>query len=178
MFRGTLRSVVADVQSQGPPPVPAFLMRCKSAGPMHRRIMCPGARAVTVQNAEIAAMFEELADLLEIESANPFRVRAYRNAAQFVRGHGRSLADLVEQGADLTALPGIGEDLAGKIRTIVDTGRLPMLEDVRQRVPAPLVEMTRIEGPLFEYACHEGNYQLPSILKGARRAEAEAASKR
>jgi hypothetical protein len=39
-------------------------------------------------------------------------------------------------------------------------------------------EMTRIEGPLFEYACHEGNYQLPSILKGARRAEAEAKSTR
>lgn len=101
---------------------------------------------MSVQNAEIAGMFEELADLLEIEGANPFRVRAYRNAAQFVRGHGRSLAELVDQQADLATLPGIGEDLAGKIRTIVGTGQLPLLEQVRRRVPAPLVEMTRIEG--------------------------------
>jgi len=101
---------------------------------------------VSVQNAEIAGMFEELADLLEIEGANPFRVRAYRNAAQFVRGHGRSLAELVDQEADLSTLPGIGEDLAGKISAIVETGKLPLLEEVRRRVPAPLLEMTRIEG--------------------------------
>jgi DNA polymerase (family 10) len=99
-----------------------------------------------VQNAEIADIFEHLADLLEIEGANAFRIRAYRNAAQFIRGHGRSLADLVEQGADLSELPGIGKDLAGKIATICATGKLPLLEQVRRRVPAGLVEMTRIEG--------------------------------
>ncbi|HVN42906.1 MAG TPA: DNA polymerase/3'-5' exonuclease PolX [Steroidobacteraceae bacterium] len=99
-----------------------------------------------VHNSEIAAIFDELADLLEIREENPFRIRAYRNAAQFVRGHGRSLAELVAEGADLTELPGIGKDLAGKIDTIVRTGRLPLLEQVKAKVPAPLVEMTRIEG--------------------------------
>ena len=109
------------------------------------------------QNAEIADIFEHLADLLEIEGANAFRVRAYRNAARFVRGHGRSMADLVEQGADLSELPGIGKDLAGKIATICATGRLPLLEQVRRRVPAGLVEMTRIEGlgPKRAKALHE-----------------------
>jgi DNA polymerase (family 10) len=101
---------------------------------------------MTVQNAEVAGLFEELADLLELEGANPFRVRAYRNAARFIRGHARSLAELVDERADLTGLPGIGADLAGKIETIVRTGRLPMLEQLRRRVPAPLVAMTRIEG--------------------------------
>ncbi len=101
---------------------------------------------MTVHNGEIADMFEQLADLLEIREENPFRIRAYRNAARFIRGHARSMADLVESGVDLAELPGIGEDLAGKIATIVRTGKLPLLEQVRARVPAPLVEMTRIEG--------------------------------
>ncbi len=101
---------------------------------------------MTVHNAEIAGIFDELADLLEIREENPFRIRAYRNAAQFIRGHGRSMSELVAAGADLSALPGIGKDLAAKIETIVSSGRLPLLEQVRAKVPAPLVEMTRIEG--------------------------------
>jgi len=101
---------------------------------------------MTVQNAEIADRFEHLADLLELEGANPFRVRAYRNAARFVRGHSRSLAELLEEGADLAELPGIGADLAGKIATLIRTGRLPLLDQLIARVPAPLVAMTRIEG--------------------------------
>jgi DNA polymerase (family 10) len=101
---------------------------------------------MTVQNAEIADRFEHLADLLELEGANPFRVRAYRNAARFVRGHARSLAEMLDEGADLAELPGIGTDLAGKIETLVRTGHLPLLDQLAARVPAPLVAMTRIEG--------------------------------
>jgi DNA polymerase (family 10) len=101
---------------------------------------------MTVQNAEIADRFEHLADLLELEGANVFRVRAYRNAARFIRGHPRSLAELLDEGADLAELPGIGADLAGKIATLVRTGRLPLLEQMTARIPAPLVAMTRIEG--------------------------------
>jgi DNA polymerase (family 10) len=101
---------------------------------------------MTVQNAEIADRFEHLADLLELEGANPFRVRAYRNAARFIRGHARSLAEMLDEGADLAELPGIGTDLAGKIETLVRTGHLPLLDQLAARVPAPLVAMTRIEG--------------------------------
>lgn len=101
---------------------------------------------MTVQNAEIADRFEQLADLLELQGANPFRVRAYRNAARFIRGHSRSLAELLDEGADLAELPGIGPDLAGKIATLVRTGHLPLLEQTAKKVPAPLVAMTRIEG--------------------------------
>jgi len=91
-------------------------------------------------------MFEQLADLLEIREENPFRIRAYRNAARIIRGHPKPMSDLVDAGADLSELPGIGKDLAGKIETILRTGKLPLLEQVRARVPAALVEMTRIEG--------------------------------
>ncbi|MFC6980193.1 hypothetical protein [Microbulbifer taiwanensis] len=69
-----------------------------------------------VHNSEIADKFDRLADLLEIEDANPFRVRAYRNAARTVRGYPRSMSDLLDDGADLTELPDIGDDLAKKSR--------------------------------------------------------------
>jgi DNA polymerase (family X) len=101
---------------------------------------------MSVHNTEIADLFEQLADLLEIRDENQFRIRAYRNAARVVRGHSHSMAELVGSGADLAELPGIGSDLAGKITTIVRTGRLPLLDQLRAKVPRTLVEMTRIEG--------------------------------
>ena len=101
---------------------------------------------MAVHNAEIADLFERLADLLEIEDANPFRVRAYRNAALTIRGDGRSMSELLEEGADLTELPGIGKDIAAKIETIVDTGKLPVLQEVEARTPGALADMMRIPG--------------------------------
>ncbi len=75
-----------------------------------------------IQNAEIAGLLSQEAELLEIQGANPFRVRAYRRAAQTIDALPRSVANLIAGGEDLTALPGIGEDLAGKIAEIVRTG--------------------------------------------------------
>lgn len=98
-----------------------------------------------MRNAEIARVLDEYADLLEIDGANSFRVRAYRNAARTLTSHAGSIAGLAGAGVTaLTALPGIGEDLAKKIITIVETQRLPQLEEIRQRVPAVVVEMLRI----------------------------------
>jgi len=99
-----------------------------------------------IRNAEIADIFDELADLLDIEEANPFRVRAYRNAARTMRGCPKNVGDLVESGEDLSRLPGIGKDLAGKIQVIVTTGRLPLLEEVGSRTPRALSKLMRIEG--------------------------------
>jgi DNA polymerase (family X) len=91
-------------------------------------------------------MFNRLADLLEVEGANPFRVRAYRNAARQVGGMSRSMADLIAEGKDLAELPDIGEDLAEKIGIIVRTGRLPLLEEVEKRTPAALSDLMKIGG--------------------------------
>ena len=99
-----------------------------------------------VRNAEIADLLDELADLLDIEGANAFRVRAYRNAARTIRGHAKSMAELVAAGADLSELPGIGKDLAAKIETIVATRRLPLLEEVAARTPRALSELMKIQG--------------------------------
>lgn len=99
-----------------------------------------------VHNSEIADIFDHLADLLEIKGANRFRVRAYRAAAQTVRDQSRSMADMLEDGEDLSELPDIGEDLAGKIEEIVGTGQLELLEETKDEVPEAIAEITRIPG--------------------------------
>ena len=101
---------------------------------------------MTVHNAEVATAFEEMADLLEIEGANPFRVRAYRFAARTLRDLPAEVAEMVTKGEDLTSLPGIGDDLAGKIKEILATGTAAALEAQRKRVPATLTELLRIPG--------------------------------
>jgi DNA polymerase (family 10) len=99
-----------------------------------------------IHNADIAAVFGEIADRLEIEDANPFRVRAYRNAARRVGELGRSVRTMIEQGADLDALPGIGPDLAGKMREIVATGSCALLERLRQELPPTITELLALPG--------------------------------
>ncbi|SDC01857.1 DNA polymerase/3'-5' exonuclease PolX [Ruegeria marina] len=99
-----------------------------------------------VHNSEIAAMFDHVADLLEVQSANRFRVRAYRNAANTIRDQSRPMARMVEEGADLSQLPDIGDDLAGKITEIVRTGHLELLDELSEDVPEAIVEATRIPG--------------------------------
>jgi DNA polymerase (family 10) len=101
---------------------------------------------VPVHNADIAAIFSEIADLLEIQGANPFRVRAYRNAARTLQELGRDVRTLLRHGADLTELPGIGKDLAGKIQEIVDTGRCATLKKLEQEIPPALTELLKIPG--------------------------------
>ena len=101
----------------------------------------------TMQNTEVARLFEELADLLEIQGTNPFRLRAYRNAARTIESLPEPIASLVSDPTrDLQDLPGIGKDLAEKIVTIVETGRLPQLGTLREEIPAGVVEMLRIPG--------------------------------
>jgi DNA polymerase (family 10) len=101
---------------------------------------------MSVQNAEIAAVFNEIADLLEIEGANPFRIRAYRNAARTIGDMGRSVQAMVEKGADLDALPGIGPDLAARITEVVTTGRCGLLERLRKELPAAITELLKVPG--------------------------------
>jgi DNA polymerase (family 10) len=102
---------------------------------------------VPIQNSDVAEIFEKVADLLEIEGENRFRVRAYRDAARTVGGHSRSVAEMVEEDQDLTELPGIGKDLAGKIREIVETGKLSEAEELeKQTDPGASTEKCAIRG--------------------------------
>lgn len=100
-----------------------------------------------MQNADVARLFDELADLLEIQGANPFRVRAYRNASRTIGDLTESVAGIeADSERKLTDLPGIGADLAEKVRTILSTGKLPQLEELRAQVPAGVLDMLRLPG--------------------------------
>jgi DNA polymerase (family 10) len=99
-----------------------------------------------IHNADIAARFEEIADRLEIQGANPFRIRAYRNAARTLGELPQEARALLEKGEDLTRLPGIGADLATKVREIVDTGRCSLLERLRRELPPAVTELLRVPG--------------------------------
>lgn len=99
-----------------------------------------------IHNADIAVIFEEIADLLEIESANVFRVRAYRNAARTLQELGKDVRAMVENDEDLTRLPGIGDDLAAKIREIVETGHCAMLDKLHKQLPSTITELLKIPG--------------------------------
>jgi DNA polymerase (family 10) len=101
---------------------------------------------VPVQNSEIADIFYEIADLLEIEDANPFRVRAYRNAARNIEGYPRRINEMVSNDEDLEDISGVGEDLTEKIQEIVNTGELKFLHEVRSRTPQSLVKLLDISG--------------------------------
>ncbi len=98
-------------------------------------------------NAEVAAALEEIADLLEFQGANPFRVRAYRNAARAIVEWTQVVSDLRPKDSEtLTQLPGIGEDLAQKILVLAHTGTVPLLEELRSQVPESVLAMLRVPG--------------------------------
>jgi DNA polymerase (family 10) len=99
-----------------------------------------------MENIDVAKIFDEVADLLEIQGANPFRIRAYRTAARTMETLPEPAARMVAAGDGLEELPGIGEDLAGKIRTILKSGDLPLRKQLATKIPEGLVEMMRIPG--------------------------------
>lgn len=99
-----------------------------------------------VHNAEIAAMFDQAAELLEIKGANPFRSRAYRRAARVIEGLPKSASNMLKAGQDLSELPGIGKDLAGKIAAIAATGKFDLLEQLKRELPGDLGEIAALPG--------------------------------
>lgn len=99
-----------------------------------------------VHNSDIADIFNQVADLLEIQGANQFRVRAYRNASRTVGDLSQSASEIIKKGVDLSTLPGIGKDLAGKITEIVETGKLSLLEDLKKDTPGDLSKLMGIGG--------------------------------
>ena len=97
-------------------------------------------------NARIAADLVEIADLLELQDANPFRVRAYRGAARTVRDLDRPVRAMVESGEDLRQLPGIGKDIAAQIVRRVEGRPMEPLAELREEVPPGLLDVVRVQG--------------------------------
>lgn len=100
-----------------------------------------------MNNVQIAAAFEEIADILDFQAENPFRVRAYRNAARTIHDLPEPVeAVLADESRSLTDIQGIGKDLAEKIAGLVNSGSLPMLEELRAKVPSSVLALMRIPG--------------------------------
>jgi DNA polymerase (family 10) len=98
-------------------------------------------------NAEIAAAFDLMGDILDFQGANPFRVRAYRNAARTLQDYPESLAAFAGEGKEkLKTIDGVGDDLAAKIITLVQTGSIPQLEELKKQVPESVLALLRIPG--------------------------------
>jgi DNA polymerase (family X) len=99
-----------------------------------------------LDNVEIARALAEVADILEIQGADTFRIRAYRNAVRTIEVQTRPLARMVAERARLTDLPGIGKEMAGHVRELVETGTLAFRDRLLAELPRSLVELMRLPG--------------------------------
>ncbi|MCG6956998.1 MAG: DNA polymerase/3'-5' exonuclease PolX [Gemmatimonadetes bacterium] len=99
-----------------------------------------------MENIDVARTLEEFADLLEIQGANPFRIRAYRNVVSTIEGLSRPLKAMVDAGEDLTELPSVGKDIAAHINELMSTGTITRLEEVAAEYPRTLVQLMRLDG--------------------------------
>lgn len=99
-------------------------------------------------NEEVAAIFRRLADLMELRDDNPFRLRAYRNAAEVLEDLNTPLAEIVEVSgaAALRDLPGIGSAISGKIIEIIETGTCRAYEEIKREIPESVLDLLRVEG--------------------------------
>ena len=99
-----------------------------------------------MRNTDIARVFEHIATMLEIEGANPFRIRAYREGARVVENHPEPMSTLAGAEGGLDGIKGIGKDLAQKIRDLVATGTTATYEELKQKVPLEVVGLTELHG--------------------------------
>jgi DNA polymerase (family 10) len=98
-----------------------------------------------MKNFEVARLFDLMADVLELRGENPFRIRAYRRAAQNVESLTEDVETVAREGR-LDDVPGIGKDLAGKIAEYLDTGRVKEIEAAKRGIPPGVVELLNVPG--------------------------------
>ncbi|HDN86209.1 MAG: DNA polymerase/3'-5' exonuclease PolX [Candidatus Omnitrophota bacterium] len=98
-----------------------------------------------MKNKLVADIFREIAKLLELKGENPFRIRAYEKASQNIESLTQDVEVFAKENK-LTSLPGIGQDLANKIKEIIKTGTLTQYEKLKKEVPKGLLEMMEIPG--------------------------------
>ncbi|MCW8807963.1 MAG: DNA polymerase/3'-5' exonuclease PolX [Rhodanobacter sp.] len=127
---------------------------------------------MTIRNADIVRVFEQIADLLELQQANTFRVRAYRNAARTLSAWPQEMADLQAQGQHFEDLPAIGKDLAGKIGEILARGSCDQLDRLQASFPRGITDLLHISGlgpKRVHTLYHELGIRSPAQLLSAAR---------
>ena len=133
---------------------------------------------MSMTNEQIATVFDEMADLLEISGENAFRIRAYRNGARAIRDLGESVSTILkDSNRSLTDIEGIGETLAEKSKTLVDTGNLAALDKLREKIPPTLIDVMRVPGLGAKKAAalfnKLGVVDLPSLKKACEEKKIE-----
>jgi DNA polymerase (family 10) len=130
-----------------------------------------------MDKAAIAEVLEKIATLLELKGENPFKIRAYTNAARSIETFGGNLGDLKDE-ETLEKIPGIGKAIAAKIKELVETGSLRFFEDLRSEFPAEILELFSLPGlgakkikALYEQVGVSSIAQLQSACEAGRVAE-------
>ncbi|MGA3207042.1 MAG: DNA polymerase/3'-5' exonuclease PolX [Syntrophales bacterium] len=99
-----------------------------------------------MKNSEIARVFHDMADLLELKGENVFKIRAYRRAAQVIEHLPKEMAVMLEQGEDFQKIPGVGDAIAKKSTELVRTGKLVAYENLKDEFPEGITRLLEIPG--------------------------------
>jgi DNA polymerase (family 10) len=99
-----------------------------------------------MKNSEVAKVFQDIADLLELKGENVFKIRAYQKAARAIEYYPRELQIMIGEGEDLQSIPGVGEAIAKKAADLVITGELPYYEDLKAEFPPGVTNLLTIPG--------------------------------
>ena len=99
-----------------------------------------------MKNSEVARVFQDIADLLELKGENVFKIRAYQKAARAIEYHPRELQTMIDEGVGLQTIPGIGEAIAGKATELVATGKLGYYEGLKAEFPPGVTNLLTIPG--------------------------------
>ncbi|MGH9522092.1 MAG: DNA polymerase III, partial [Terriglobales bacterium] len=99
-----------------------------------------------LDNKSIASLLYETADLMEIDNADPFRIRSYRNAAEAIEGLPSPIWDVIPDQKKLLAIPGIGKGMAANLRELMETGKLSVQEELLTKYRPSMLELLKIQG--------------------------------
>mgnify|MGYP001988310027 CR=1 FL=1 len=102
---------------------------------------------MNMDNGQIAATISKLADLLEFQGANPFKIRAYRNGSRIIKDFPESFTAMArEDPGKLTDIQGIGKGVAEKITQLVESGKIEEIDELLEEIPESVLDMLRIPG--------------------------------
>jgi DNA polymerase (family 10) len=101
-----------------------------------------------IDNAEIARVLQQIADMLEFKNENQFKYRSYQMAAEMIGSMGTPIAEIAERGgaSGLQQIPGIGKTISSQILEIIQTGKSPYFEELTKDIPASVLDLRRVSG--------------------------------